>query len=73
MKRSEGQDQGRPTQFGSPKVQTTVRIPENVLERLKARYKIFQRAIDELLITPELREMERERKWDEDNEPADGS
>ena len=48
MKRSKGQDQGRPTQFGSPKVQTTVRVPENVLERLKARYKIFQRAIDEL-------------------------
>ena len=65
MKRSEGQNQGRPAQFGTRKVQTTVRIPENALEWLKARYGILQRAIDALLIVPVLREMADE----DDGEP----
>ena len=61
MKRSKGQDQGRTPQFGTRKVQTTVRIPEDVLKYLKNRYGIFQRAIDALLIVPIRRAMAAEK------------
>ena len=61
MKRSKGQSQGRPLKFGSRKVQTTVRIPENVLEYLKDHYGILQRAIDALLIIPTLQKMKEQK------------
>ena len=64
MKRSKGQDEGRPPQFGTRKVQTTVRIPENALQYLKDRYGILQRAIDELLIIPVLRKIAEQEKDD---------
>ena len=62
MKRSKGQDQGRTPQFGTRKVQTTVRIPEDVLEFLKDHFGIFQRAIDALLIVPIRRVMAEEQE-----------
>ncbi len=71
MKRSKGQDKGRPPQFGTRKVQTTVRIPEDVLEYLKNCYDgVLQRAIDALLIIPALREMAKRQKDDECNDDA---
>ena len=65
MKRSKGQNQGRTPQFGTRKVQTTVRIPEDVLQYLKDRYGIFQRAIDALLIIPVLCKIAEQEKDDE--------
>lgn len=69
MKRSKGQNQGRPPQFGSRKVQTTVRIPERVLVILKNRHGVLQRAIDEMVIIPVLRQIEQAQK---DAEEAGG-
>ena len=57
MKRSEGQNRGRPTQFKFRKKVTTMRLPEDVLEYLKDKHGIIQRAIDALVIVPTLREM----------------
>ena len=62
MKRSKGQDEGRPPQFGTRKIQTTVRIPEHVLAILKDRYGVLQRAIDAMVIVPVMREIAKARE-----------
>lgn len=43
---------GRPLQYGEPKVQTTVRLPQSVIDYLKIEYGKVQEGIDKLVIEP---------------------
>ena len=56
----------RTLQYGTPKVQTTVRIPEHVLVYLKKHYIKTQWAIDALVIEPVLEIMKAEYNIDKD-------
>lgn len=43
---------GRPRQYGEPKIQTTVRLPQSVIDFLKIKYGRVQTGIDRLVNDP---------------------
>lgn len=49
---SKAKSTGRPTQYGELKVQTTVRLPQSVIDYLKIEYGKVQKGIDKLVIEP---------------------
>jgi len=50
----EAKPAGRPLQYGERKVQTTVRLPQSVIDFLKAEYGLVQFGIDKLVIEPAI-------------------